>query len=128
VSSRKAISGRIPAVHFSFLLGLCIFCSSIASEEASIVKMRLSTILSVLAFTAGIVEAGRSLQHVGKKDKPKNLHKRASVPDKSKRAESSLKPRYLSSATESKSIETPKSWWKLTKIQNLLSMALPFQM
>ena len=65
--------------------------------------MRLSTIVSLLAVAAGVVEAGRSLRHVGKHDKHQH-NKRVSVPNKNKRSVAAVKPRYLSSATESKSI------------------------
>lgn len=67
--------------------------------------MRFSNFISLLAVAAGLAEAGRSLRHVGKQDKVRDIHRRTpSYSRHTKRQESSFK--YLTNSTSSMSSAT----------------------
>ena len=92
-------------------------------------KMRFSTCLSILSLAAGIASAGRSLQHVGKKDlRAPRVYKRTPQPDKNKRAESSLNPRYLNTRSHCKiqSLLSLSPIYELIQFQHLRWTAIPF--
>jgi hypothetical protein len=66
--------------------------------------MRFSACLSVLAIAAELASAGRSLQHVGRKDirTPKLPKREPLVSQPIKRAASSVNPQYLNDKGKSK--------------------------
>lgn len=66
-------------------------------------KMRFSTCVSALAIAAGVASAAhhRSLQHVGKADRPRPDHARRQQPQGQKETRSSAFP-YLTNSTSSK--------------------------
>lgn len=101
----SSISCHILAISQSLLSFLSFSHSRQLSPRRLIssCKMRFSTCLSILALAAGIASAGRSLQHVGKKDlRAPKVHRRTPQPDRNKRAESSLNPQYLSKKSSRK--------------------------
>ena len=67
-------------------------------------RMRFSSCISILTLAAEIASAGRSLQHVGKKDlrKPMLPKREPFVPPTVKRAASSTNSTYLNDKSKSK--------------------------